>query len=71
MHAYEISLELLQRDFLVDFRPGAGIRVSPHFYNSDEELEAAIREMRQIIDARAYQKHQGKRNSVSFCRETP
>lgn len=70
-HAYEISLELLQRDFLVDFRPGAGIRVSPHFYTSDEELEAAIREMRQIIDTRAYQKHPGKRDFVSFCRETP
>jgi kynureninase len=64
-HAYEISLELLQRDFVVDFRPGAGIRVSPHFYTSDEELEAVIREMRQIIDTRAYEKHQGKRNSVT------
>jgi kynureninase len=64
-HAYEISRELLERDFLVDFRPGAGIRLSPHFYTSDEELEAVIREMRHIIDSRAYERYQGKRNSVT------
>ena len=64
-HAYEVSRELLRRDFIVDFRPGAGIRVSPHFYTSDEELEAVIREMRQIIDTRAYEKHIGRRSFVT------
>jgi kynureninase len=64
-HAYEVSLELLRRDFLVDFRPGAGIRVSPHFYTSDEELQAVIHEMRRIIDTRAYERHLGKRNFVT------
>lgn len=63
--AYEVSRELIQRDFVVDFRPGAGIRVSPHFYTSDEELRAVIREMRQILDTRAYEKHIGKRSFVT------
>jgi kynureninase len=58
-HAYEVSRELLRRDFIVDFRPGAGVRVSPHFYTADDELEAVIREMRQILDTRAYEKHLG------------
>jgi kynureninase len=42
----EITQKLSRRDFLVDYRPGAGIRVAPHFYNTDEELELVIREIR-------------------------
>lgn len=64
-HAYEVSRELLRRDFIVDFRPGAGIRISPHFYTSDEELQAVIREIRQIMDTRAYEKHLGKRTFIT------
>ena len=41
-HAYEISEYLLSRDVFVDFRPNAGIRVAPHFYTRDEELEAVV-----------------------------
>jgi kynureninase len=41
----EIAQELSRRDFLVDYRPGAGIRVAPHFYNTDEELELVVREI--------------------------
>jgi kynureninase len=59
-HAYEVSRELLRRNFIVDFRPGAGVRVSPHFYNTDDELEVVIREMKQILDTRAYEKHLGE-----------
>jgi kynureninase len=55
-HAYEITRELLRREFIVDYRPGAGIRVSPHFYTSDEEIEAVVREIRRIIDTRSYKK---------------
>ncbi len=46
--AQEISRELLRRDFLVDYRPGAGIRLSPHFYNTDDEMEAVIAEIKKI-----------------------
>jgi kynureninase len=64
-HAYEVSRELLRRDFIIDYRPGAGIRVSPHFYTTDEELEAVVKEMRQILDTRAYEQHIGKRSYVT------
>lgn len=47
-HAQEVARELIRREFLVDYRPGAGIRLSPHFYNTDEELEAMIAEIRKI-----------------------
>jgi kynureninase len=41
-HAREVALALLASDVIVDYRPGAGIRVAPHFYTSDDELEAAV-----------------------------
>jgi kynureninase len=41
-HAREVALALLADNVIVDYRPGAGIRVAPHFYTSDEELEAAV-----------------------------
>ncbi len=47
-NGYEITQELLRRDFLVDFRPGAGIRIAPHFYTRDEELELVIEEIRSL-----------------------
>ncbi|MBM3790669.1 MAG: aminotransferase class V-fold PLP-dependent enzyme [Acidobacteria bacterium] len=64
-HAYEISRELLRREFLVDYRPGAGIRISPHFYTADSELDAVIREIRNILDTKAYERHAGAHGCVT------
>src|ERR1051326_3634139 len=38
----EVCAELLKRDVLVDWRPGAGVRMSPHFYTKDEEIDTAF-----------------------------
>jgi len=56
-HAGAVTKELVRREFIVDYRPGAGVRVSPHFYTRDEELELVINEMKTIRDTRAYEKH--------------
>ena len=45
----DVTRELLRRNFLVDYRPGAGIRVAPHFYSTDEELELTIHEVQAIV----------------------
>lgn len=37
--------ELIRRGFVVDHRPGAGIRVAPHFYNTADECSAILTEM--------------------------
>jgi kynureninase len=58
-HAYEVSQELLARNILVDYRKGAGIRIAPHFYNTDEEVRLAIEQIKQIIDTKAYVGHVG------------
>ena len=47
-----VAHELAARDILVDFRPGAGIRVGPHFYNTDEEIEVLVEEIRSIVGVR-------------------
>jgi kynureninase len=44
--------ELIRRKFIVDYRPGSGIRVAPHFYNSRDEVDAVFAEIRAIIDGR-------------------
>jgi kynureninase len=49
----EVTKELLRRNFLVDHRPGAGIRVAPHFYTSDEELDLTIHEIQAILRERS------------------
>jgi kynureninase len=48
-HAKEVCAELLKRDVVVDWRPQAGVRFSPHFYNTDEELVAALRTVDEIL----------------------
>jgi kynureninase len=50
--AYEVCRELLRREILVDYRPKAGVRISPHFYNTDEELEIAIDAVEDILKGR-------------------
>ncbi|MDT7688529.1 MAG: kynureninase [Acidobacteriota bacterium] len=57
-HAPAVTRELIRREIIVDYRPGAGIRISPHFYTKDEELDLVIGEMRRILDTRAYAAHE-------------
>ena len=44
-----IVRELARRNILVDYRPGAGIRLGPHYFNTDEELEIVVSEIDQIV----------------------
>jgi len=56
-HAAEVCRELLLRDILVDHRPKAGIRISPHFYNKLEECDFALSQIEEILKTRAWEKH--------------
>ena len=49
----QVSRELLARDILVDWRPRAGVRFSPHFYNTDAEVDAAIAAVVDILKTRS------------------
>ncbi|HEY1730851.1 MAG TPA: aminotransferase class V-fold PLP-dependent enzyme [Terriglobales bacterium] len=48
-NASQVCTELLKRDILVDYRPKAGVRFSPHFYNTDEEITSAIKAVEEIL----------------------
>ena len=63
-HGEAVTKELLRRDILVDHRPGAGIRMSPHFYTTDDELRHALDEARGILDQGAFAAHAA--GSVGF-----
>lgn len=56
-YAGEVVRELAAREMLVDYRPGAGIRIGPHFFNTDEEIETIVREIKTILDTKAYEQH--------------
>jgi len=56
--ASAIAKELIRREFVIDYRPGAGVRISPHFYTTDNELELVIEEMKKIRETRAFEAHE-------------
>lgn len=64
-HAYEVAQALLARDIVIDYRPGAGIRVAPHFYTADEEIETAVAAMDEVLSSGAWQAFQGQRSVVT------
>ena len=57
-HAALVAKELIRREFIIDYRPGAGIRMSPHFYTTDHELELAIEEMKKIGESQSFREHE-------------
>jgi kynureninase len=64
-HGYEVARALLASDILVDYRPEAGIRVAPHFYTSDDELEEAVGAIDEILESGAWKRHQGQKAVVT------
>ncbi len=55
-HAGEVVRTLAEREILVDYRPGAGIRIGPHFFNTDEELEIVVEAIKEILNSKTYEK---------------
>jgi len=45
------AAELIRRQVIVDHRPGAGIRMAPHFYNTEAEIDHAMGTLVEIVDA--------------------
>jgi len=48
---------LTERGILCDFRPDAGLRLGPHYYNTDEELRYAADQIVAIVESGAYEQH--------------
>ena len=64
-HAREVAQALLAREVIVDYRPGGGIRVAPHFYTSDEELDAAVGAIDEILAREEWKRYTHERPVVT------
>lgn len=45
----KIADELIRRDVIIDYRPGAGIRMAPHFYNTESEIDRAVATLQELV----------------------
>ncbi len=61
----DVARALLARDVVIDYRPGAGIRVAPHFYTTDAELDACVAAMDEILATGAWKAFAGVQSTVT------
>lgn len=54
-----VHRELGERNIICDFRPGAGIRLGPHFYNTEDELRQTVAQLVDIVESGAFARHGG------------
>ena len=54
-----VHRELGERGIICDFRPDAGVRLGPHFYNTEAELRQTVAELADIVESGAYTRHPG------------
>jgi kynureninase len=49
-----VSRTLKSRNFIVDYRPPVGVRISPHFYNTMDEIDRVMAEIASIVRTKDY-----------------
>jgi kynureninase len=54
-----VHAELTERQILCDFRPDAGIRLGPHYYNADDEICFVVEQIGEILETGAHERHVG------------
>jgi kynureninase len=54
-----VHKELAEREILCDFRPDAGLRLGPHFFNTEDELRFVTGEIAEIVESGVYERHLG------------
>ena len=54
-----VHKELAERQIICDFRPDAGLRLGPHYYNTDDELRSTVEQISEIVESGAYERHLG------------
>ncbi|MFN2467044.1 MAG: aminotransferase class V-fold PLP-dependent enzyme, partial [Gaiellaceae bacterium] len=51
-----VGQELLARSVICDWRPDVGLRLGPHFFNTDAEISHAVEQIADIVDRGAYRR---------------
>ena len=54
-----VHKELTEREIICDFRPDAGVRLGPHFFNTEDELRRTVEQLADIVESGAYVRHAG------------
>jgi kynureninase len=54
-----VHKELAEREILCDFRPDVGLRLGPHFFNTEAELEHAVGQVTEIVASGVHERHLG------------
>jgi kynureninase len=54
-----VHKELTERNIICDFRPDAGVRLGPHFFNTEDELRHTVDQLAEIVESGAYERHAG------------
>jgi kynureninase len=57
--AAAVYAELEDRAILCDYRPGAGIRIGPHFFTTDDEIRYVVEQITDVLDTGAFERHPG------------
>ena len=50
-NAAGIADQLIARGVIIDYRPGAGIRMAPHFYNTEQEIDHAMDTLAELVNS--------------------
>jgi kynureninase len=64
-HALEVARRLNAEDVVCDYRPASGIRFSPHFYTTDEEIEHAFRLLDDILETGRWHSEEARTGIVT------
>src|SRR5919202_1471017 len=54
-----VHRELGERQIICDFRPDAGLRLGPHYFNTDDVLRYAVSQITEVVETGAYERHLG------------
>jgi kynureninase len=57
--AAAVYAELEDRGILGDYRPGAGIRLGPHFFTTDDEIRFAVDQIVHVVESGSFERHIG------------
>jgi kynureninase len=63
--AYAVSRALIAAGYIVDYREGAGIRIAPHFYNTDDEVDGVMDALTAIVREEAWRPYAQERAYVT------
>jgi kynureninase len=64
-HGLEVSKELNAEDIVCDFRPASGVRFSPHFYTTDEEIDEAFAVVDDILRTGRWKRQEARKTLVT------